>query len=59
MTSFQQLYTFYITYLVMNDKAVFAVQKDAFNIVADAEEGIDDKWLKLAENLLEEDPIKK
>ena len=59
MKSFQQLYTFYITYLVMNDKAVFAVEKDAFNTVADAEEGIDDKWLKLAENLLEENPIKK
>ena len=43
----------------MNGKAVFAVEKDAFNTVADAEEGIDDKWLKLAENLLEEDPIKK
>ena len=43
----------------MNDKAVFAVEKDAFNTVADAEEGIDDKWLNLAENLLEEDPIKK
>ena len=59
MASFQQSYTFYITYLVMNGKVVFAVEKDAFNTVADAEEGIDDKWLKLAENLLEEDPIKK
>jgi hypothetical protein len=43
----------------MNNNAMFAVEKDAFNTVADAEEGIDNKWLELAENLLAEDPIKK
>ena len=43
----------------MNINAVFAVEKDAFNTLADAEEGIDDKWLKLAESLLDEDQIKK
>ena len=43
----------------MNKNAVFSVQKDAFNTEADAEEGIDDKWMKLAENLLAEDQIKK
>jgi hypothetical protein len=43
----------------MNTNAVFAVEKDAFNTVADAEEGIDDKWLELAENLLAEDHLKK
>ena len=43
----------------MNINAVFAVEKDAFNTLADAEEGIDGKWLKLAESLLDEDQIKK
>ena len=43
----------------MNTNALFDVEKDAFSTVADAEEGIDEKWLKLAENLLEEDQIKK
>ena len=43
----------------MNNNAVFSVEKDAFNTAADAEEGINDKWLKLAETLLDEDHIKK
>ena len=42
----------------MNNNAVFPVGKDAFNTVADAEEGIDDKWLKLYEKLLDDDHIK-
>jgi hypothetical protein len=43
----------------MNNNGLFEVEKDAFNTLADAEEGIDENWFKLAENLLEEDPIKK
>ena len=43
----------------MNNNTVFAVEKDAFNTVAYAKKGIDDKWMKLAENLLGDDQIKK
>jgi len=43
----------------MNNKAVFTVEKDAFVLEADAEEGIDEKWWKLAADILEEDPLKK
>ena len=43
----------------MNNNALFAVEKDAFKTEADAEEGIEENWLKLAETLLDEDQIKK
>ena len=38
----------------MNNNAEFAVEKDAFTTEADLDEGIDEKWWALAENLLGE-----
>jgi len=35
----------------MNNNAEFAVEKDAFSLLADAEDGIDDKWWQLAEDI--------
>ena len=43
----------------MNNNPVFFVVKDAFNTEADAEEGITEEWWKLAEESLNEDPLKK
>ena len=43
----------------MNNNDIFTVEKDAFVLEADAEEGIDEKWWKLAADILEEDPLKK
>ena len=38
----------------MNKNAEFAVEKDAFSLLADVEDGIDDKWWQLAEDNLGE-----
>lgn len=38
----------------MNNNAEFAVEKDGFTVEADVEEGIDERWCSLAENLLGE-----
>ena len=40
----------------MNKFAVFPVEKDAFATEADFEEGVDEKWWKLAKETLNEDP---
>ena len=39
----------------MNKNAEFAVEKDAFSLLADVEDGIDDKWWQLAEDILGEE----
>ena len=38
----------------MNNDAEFLVEQDCFSLEADVEEGIEEKWWKLAENLLGE-----
>lgn len=43
----------------MNRESVFPVEKDAFATEADIEEGIDEKWLKLAKETVNEDPHSK
>ena len=43
----------------MKNNAEFVVEKDAFRLEADVEDGIDEKWWALAENLLGEKKIKK
>ena len=43
----------------MRNNAEFVVEKDAFRLEADIEEGLDEKWWALAENLLGEKNIKK
>jgi len=40
----------------MSKDAVFPVEKDTFSTEADLEEGIDEKWWKLAKETLNEDP---
>ena len=39
----------------MHKNAEFAVEKDAFSLLADVEDGIDDKWWELAEDILGEE----
>ena len=38
----------------MHNSVEFAVEKDAFRIEADVEEGVDEKWWELAEHILGE-----
>ena len=38
----------------MTNKTEFLVEQDCFSMEADVEEGIEEKWWKLAENLLGE-----
>ena len=38
----------------MNKRAQFAIEKDAFSLSADVEDGIEDRWWHLAEDILGE-----
>ena len=43
----------------MSNNSVFVVEEDSFVIEADAGEGIEYKWWTIAEDILNEDPLKK
>ena len=38
---------------------MFAIETDNFVLEADNDEGVNDKWWKMAENILDEDPLQK